>query len=302
MSASPPGAGNSGAVVVTHGPPDDLDRRLAPLLERTARLVVVDNASAAPAATVLARLAARERVEVVRNETNRGVAAALNQGITALAARGLDWALLLDQDSRPAAELLDVVRGAWEDAGRPADVAVIGCNHRAPGGRTALAPAPAGRSWIAVASVITSGSALSIDAWRALGPMREELFIDYVDHEFCLRARARGWRVLLATRPAIEHAIGDVTRHRLLWQSAGTSNHAAVRRYYRVRNQIVVYREYGWREPRWMAHDLWIGLKSLAQMCLWERDRPAKLRGVARGLADGLLGRLGPARAQRIPR
>ena len=56
----------------------------------------------------------------------------------------------------------------------------------------------------------------------------------------------------------------------------------------------MLLREYGLREPRWAARDLWASWKSLVQLCLFEGDRLRKLGGVVRGLRDGLLRRMGP--------
>jgi rhamnosyltransferase len=44
--------------------------------------------------------------------------------------------------------------------------------------------------------VITSGSFIPISIFNDVGFMREELFIDFVDIDWCLRARAKGYEIV----------------------------------------------------------------------------------------------------------
>jgi len=49
-----------------------------------------------------------------------------------------------------------------------------------------------------------------------IGVFREEFFIDRVDFEYCLRAKARGYCVIRTRKPLMSHTIGTPTAHRLL--------------------------------------------------------------------------------------
>jgi rhamnosyltransferase len=51
-------------------------------------------------------------------------------------------------------------------------------------------------------TTITSGSLVSLTVFQLLGGLRDDFFIDCVDHEYCLRARAHGFRVMITSRGA----------------------------------------------------------------------------------------------------
>src|SRR5208337_1317621 len=105
--------------------------------------------------------------------------------------------------------------------------------------------APHSAPWEEAETVITSGSLIPLAAHADIGPFREEFFIDYVDSEYCCRARAKEYFVIKTRRPLMSHAIGAWSRHSVLGMNKWTSNHSPDRRYYIARNDTVMLREYG---------------------------------------------------------
>ena len=136
--------------------------------------------------------------------------------------------------------------------------------------------------------MITSGSLLSLPAYKVIGAFREEFFIDCVDLEYCLRARAHGFRVIMACKPLMEHSIGCLSEHRLPWKKTGTSNHAAFRQYFMTRNILIVVREYMRKEPGWVLATLWSRAKSILLVCLFEKKRFHKIGYFLLGGLDGI--------------
>jgi rhamnosyltransferase len=57
--------------------------------------------------------------------------------------------------------------------------------------------------------VITSGSIIPIKVLDDVGLMREELFIDFVDIEWCLRAPQKGYEIVAINKVMIDHHLGD---------------------------------------------------------------------------------------------
>ena len=282
-----PAAGNVVAVIVTLGADRDVIHHVETLIGRVSRVVVVDNGSGAESASVLDSIAALPSTEVVRNPANLGIARALNQGAQVAIDAGADWLLTLDQDAEPAEEIVSTagrIFDAYPDRDR---IAVIGS--------TSFEAARAGwvrgegeRPWIEVVNVVTAGSFVSLAVLRGIGGFREDLFVDYVDTEFCLRARAEGYRVLASRAPAMTHRIGQPTERWIGPRAVHPTNHSAVRRYYITRNRFFVWRHYWRAEPRSVAKDLLAAHKELVKLVLFEQDRPAKLRAMAAGLRDGL--------------
>jgi rhamnosyltransferase len=294
LPRAPTEASAISAVVITYHPDAGVAARLRAVAAQVGRLIVVDNGSAAPARAALAS----ESVELIQNGENLGVARALNLGVMAAAARGFEWCLLLDQDSVPDIDMVAGLLAVLAGVPDPERLALLGCAYRLPG--APLAPAAdsaADLGCVAVETVITSGSLLSLAAYRAVGPFRDELFIDYVDVDYCRRARAAGFRVLETRRPLMTHSIGAPSLHRLLWMQKWTTNHSADRRYYIARNQTVMLRESG------RHGSVVIVLKSLGRcirtakrIILYENDKYEKICAVSQGWWDGVRGILGPRR------
>ncbi len=143
--------------------------------------------------------------------------------------------------------------------------------------------------------MIASGTLVSVDAWRDLRGFRQDFFVDYVDLEFCLRARASGYRILRSLRPTIEHAIGRPERRRFLWRKVTATHHDRARRHSITRNRVVVWRTYWRREPSFVAVDALGFAKESLKIVLFEDDRKAKIAAILTGIRDGL-------RASRRPR
>jgi rhamnosyltransferase len=164
-------------------------------------------------------------------------------------------------------------------------------------GRQRDHPAPAvadGRTWEEVPALITAGSLVSLAVYRAIGPFREDFFVDYVDIEFCLRARRAGYHVVQGNAPTIEHSIGRPTRHRLIFRDVHPTNHSPARRYYITRNRILVWRLYARQEPGFVIHDAFESAKETVKLVLFEDRRRSKMRALLVGFVHGLRGLTGP--------
>jgi rhamnosyltransferase len=276
------------AVLVSYHPDAELPRRAARILAQVGALVIVDNGSGEATHEMLRRIAADPRVSLVLNSANLGVATALNLGVERVRALGFAWMLLLDQDSDLRDDMLASlieVRAAYP---QPARVAVIGAGF---GEET---PAAAGAAWQEVESVITSGSLIPLAVHAAVGPFRDEFFIDYVDSEYCFRARAQGYRVIRTAKPLMSHTIGAPTRHDLLGIAKWTTNHSPDRRYYIARNDTVMLREYGgYAYGSWALKSLDRRLRTCKLIVLYERSKGRKIAAVLAGWWDGVRGRLG---------
>jgi rhamnosyltransferase len=281
------------AIVVTFNPDSDLCSRLERIARQLPRVVIVDNCSTAPCVVQLTKSADQLGIHLILNSSNMGIARALNQGVRWAAEQGFGWVLALDQDTIIAPEMVESLGRVYRASTSPAAIAVIGSNFRRPGNATPFhnftnLNGAFGRE---VKTVITSGSLMSLDVFHAIGGFRDDFFIDSVDLEYCLRARAHGFRVMMSSVPLMDHSIGRVSDHRLPWKNTGTSNHPPWRHYFMARNTMILAREYISKEPSWVLSSLWSRVKSILLVLFFERERLPKIRYFALGLIDGVLGR-----------
>lgn len=87
--------------------------------------------------------------------------------------------------------------------------------------------------------IIASGCLIRVTILDDVGLMKEELFIDYIDVEWSLRAQAKGYGVYIAPKARMAHTIGD---SRLTILGRTISVHSPLRRYYLVRNSFFMLR------------------------------------------------------------
>ena len=266
--------------------------------------MIVDNGSGEAALAMLRGLAAANRtIDVIENRKNLGVARALNLGAARAAARGFAWLLLLDQDSEVEPDLVRALFDVRAAHPAPERLAILGAGFVESGQEPRVAaPAQPHPPWQEVETAITSGSLLSVETYRRIGAFRDELFIDYVDTDYCRRARAAGYAIATTCRPLMSHAIGAPAAHRWLWFEKWTRNHSADRQYYIARNDTVMLRE-GGRHPHgaWSLKSLARRLRSAKRILLYEDTKARKLAALGAGWWDGLRGRLGPRRSDAAP-
>jgi rhamnosyltransferase len=278
------------AVVVTRNPDAGLFSRMEQVRAQVDRAVLVDNGSGDLCVSRLRELATSLRVHLILNGANEGVARALNQGAQYAEEQQYRWVLALDQDTSVAADMVDSLLAVYQEFPDKARLAVIGSNYTDPvHGRPAAANPDGNHSWgEEVKTVITSGSLISLDALNEIGGFRDEFFVDCVDLEYCLRARSKGFRIALSSRPLMQHCIGNLTEHHLPWKATGTTNHPPQRQYFIARNTVLLACEYLGREPTWVLSTLWSRMKSLLLICLFEKERLQKLKHALIGTLDGV--------------
>ncbi|MEN6372207.1 MAG: glycosyltransferase family 2 protein [Armatimonadota bacterium] len=285
---------NTCSVVVTFHPDPALPDRLSPITRQVDRLLIVDNGSGNSVDTIFDTLASDTRIEIIRNKENLGLAAALNQGIRWAGEHGYQWVLTMDQDSLAYDSMLSGLADAYCAAQNSRNIAVIGANYV---DRSTSIPffSPTGleKPWNDAKTVITSGSLVSLEAVEAIGSFRDDLFIDHVDDEFCLRARSKGFGVIITSEVFMEHVIGAPTKEIFFCKSLFTTNAPAARRYYQTRNLLVIAKEYFSADSGWVFNALKVRLKELILMLMFENNKLDKLWKTALGAFDALRGRMG---------
>jgi rhamnosyltransferase len=297
------------AVVVSLNPPGNFEARVCALVARFERIFLIDNGSDPVLYdAVLDRLGARRGVQLLRNGRNRGIAAALNQGMEAARAAGFGWALLLDHDSVPAADMVALQFRALARWPEPDRVAVLVPSVRCVDTQRRWRWPRAGRSGIGrfrfvysdrqrcpidVDIAIGSGMLVHLGHDRLLGGMREDLFVDAVDIEYCLRVRDHGLQIVAVPAAVLHHRLGAMSRRRIGRLQAFPTHHSPLRHYYIARNRVHLLRWYARRDPRWTTYEAMAAAKLAFKVALFERNRREKFRMMVEGLRDGLLGRTG---------
>lgn len=283
-----------------YNPTEEFLLNLATARAQCEDLVAVDN-TPEPSTELHERLR-DDGVRVIANRNSAGLGGAFNRGTEALFEEGADVVLLLDQDSKIDDGFVAVMIAACEQV--PDDAFILGPKiHETTMDVVMTVPAPDGELERNIADettglfearmVISSGSAITESAWRRLGPFREDYFIEFLDAEYCLRARERGVPVYVTAAVTLRQTWANTRRH----GAVHTSHADASRRYYMVRNAMDTSRRYG--VPR--RRVLQLAAREVVAVIALEQHKLPKLFAIAAGVADGARGRLG-ALGERQPR
>jgi rhamnosyltransferase len=276
-------------VVVTYHPKPECVRSLEAIAPQVGRLLIVDNGSSAASFAPVEEAASRVEARVVRLGSNRGIATALNVALEHACEQGFTWLATFDQDSRPGQGLLAEMLHVLESYPEPDRVALVTPVHveEACGVTSVtLETLAEGSGWRLLPLAITSGNLLKVAAASRVGGFDASLFIDFVDHEMCLRLRRAGYQILEASEVRLMHSLGRMEIRRFFGKRPRVSHHSRLRRYYITRNRALLWRQYGSFDRRWMVDDVHRFLNEIVAITLWEEDVPGKLRMMARGLID----------------
>ena len=199
-------------------------------------------------------------VTIINNPSNIGLASAINVGILAAKKKGVKMVGLFDQDTiLPDNFLQNMIENInnYQSDKLTALFSPIFFNNvtHEYGSIINFKPLRLIRSkpnqYMSVKHpkyVITSGSFISISVLDDVGLMREELFIDFVDIEWCLRARAKKYEIVVFPSITISHFLGD---YAVTFLRSSFPVHSPLRMYYYFRNAIYLYRldgiEWNWR-------------------------------------------------------
>lgn len=287
------------AVVVTFEPDiPALQRVLTALSAQVAAVVVVDNGSAGGLDT--AGLGADHWLLLDRN---LGIAAAQNRGIDWARSRGAEFVLLSDQDSEPAPDMVArLVSAAHELAAAGAPLALVAPAYldarqavnipfmHLTQGRPRWFDCDDGADRPEITTAIASGALIPMTALDAVGLMREALFIDLVDVEWCFRARAQGLRAFGVCSARLGHRLGERPA-RVLGRTLAT--HSPLRNYYFYRNALWLFRQ-DYVPAAWKRVIAGQMLKRYLVFSLLVRPQLAYFRMMTLGIWHGLRGRGGP--------
>lgn len=185
-------------------------------------------------------------------ESNSGIAFAQNVGIKKCYEQNIDYIVFFDQDSFVSSDYVNNLKAEMIKLESYNNVATLGPVFKDSrydffydviklnkyGVRKKIKGNDV-RGFEEVSFIISSGSIISRTALDLVGDMDERLFIDYVDTEWCLRARSKNLKVFVTSNVVMTHAIGDKF---LKFMKYNIPVHSSFRRYYRIRNAFYFFR------------------------------------------------------------
>ena len=291
------------AVIVTYNPDlTVLQQLLDALLPQVGQAMVVDNGSTADVVAWCERRG-DSRLTVRGLGRNEGIAEAQNVGVGAARQAAAGYVLLSDQDSKPAPDMVAALRDVLVQLARDGvNAAAAGPCYldarqdnpspfiRVEGLRRVRCCEKDYGAVVKVDHLIASGCLIPMAALNAVGLMRRDMFIDYVDIEWGLRAKSLGWQSWGVFAARMSHSLGDTPGK---FMGVCYSIGSPLRHYYKMRNAVWLCQQaHVPRNWKWVEGYM-IVLRFVLYAAL-AKPRWAHVSKMVRGLVHGLKSRLGP--------
>ena len=232
---------------------------------------------------------ANPSIKYITNQQNEGIAKPLNSAARMAIAEGFDWLLTMDQDSSFAdGDFLKYINCILNYDMR-SEVGMFGVEHDS-------------RKNIYhdchfdfISHLITSGSLLNLKVYQATNGFDENLFIDHVDHDFCLQVLSGGFKIMKLNNILLDHKIGSTSKN-ISFKSFEKTNrtlHPPLRMYYILRNYLYLKKKYKDQFVK-EFEEITTGVKnSIKNNLLYNKERGSVLKYIYMAIRDFRKGKMG---------
>ena len=282
------------AVIVTFNPIQSLLNRLIVSIHKQVDwVVIVDDASSFPINGSIIE----KNVTYILNSENKGLAEAQNKGIKWAIDNAATHVIIFDQDSEPIGDMVEQLISAEArliELGQ--QVAAVGpiftdikSNETSPflslkKYSITKKNLPDFESYAEAFCLISSGQLIRCSVIREVGMMRGDLFIDFIDIEWGLRAGRKGYKCFGVFSAKMNHSFGDSS---VQICNKTVSLHSPYRNYYITRNAIILYLS-SYIPFAWKVADLRLFFKRNLLAIVLSTNKLVDLKFILLGIKDGL--------------
>ena len=279
-------------VVVTYKPDTEtLEKLIQSIYSQLSKLIIVDNTP--DGSKNLEKFSTLPNIEIVYLRNNYGIAYAQNIGIKKSLEEKANYILLSDQDTIYPVDyvksMIDCFRYEKVAAAGPVYINTV-TGELSPIIKNYFKKEYVTSGKHEVFQMIASGMIINSLYIKDIGFMREDLFIDWVDLEWCWRARKKGYKLIVNADVKIEHNLGYKSRT-ILGKKIALRNH--IRHYYMVRNGFYLSL---YSHDLDIIHKLILFIKSVIYLIAFPilaKPHLKNLRCTLKGFFDGITGKLG---------
>jgi len=296
------------AIIVTYYPDDRLSDLLFSIGKQVDDIWVIDNGSTGQSKKIIEKLlkGSNTSFNLILNKENLGLATAQNQGIKEAMNLGVNWILLLDQDSIPAHDMTKELMFAADSYNKKEYIGMLTPRHENDDGKLSIPSYSVKSKFLLrryfmdlnevddmLAFGMASGSLIPSHVLKEVGMMKEDFWIDYIDYDFSFRLRELGYRIIGVGAARLKHRLGDTSRINFGKKYLSYHVHPAFRRYTIYRNRVLVLRQHGLKFPSFLIFEILSIGKDFLKLIFIEDKKLSKFNAIIRGLIDGLLGKGG---------
>jgi rhamnosyltransferase len=273
----------AGVVVLYYPNFDDLNQNINSYIDYVDLLIVVANSEIDESLLVKTN-----KIEIIKNKTNLGIAKALNQAAEFSRNRAFNWLLTMDQDSR---FLNDMFFKAFQQANKK-NVAIFTPNHQIVNEIENCETVFFEESEKDVL-VMTSGNIISLDIYKEIGGFEDKLFIDEVDIDYCLKAKKSKFRIVKYPNIFMNHKLGEEKIVTLFNRKYHIFQHSPIRTYYIFRNNLYIFKKFLPYFPFVILMRIKELIKEALRICFFQTCKIQHLKNILKGFFDFFRNRYG---------
>jgi len=254
------------------------------------RIYLIDNGSK-NIEKIKSEFGGSQKIEIIENNQNFGIATALNQMCNMAIKDGFDYIMTLDQDSVPESDLIEKY-SRYLDMDKVALITPRFIDDNEFEESTAIGNEP----YSFVERCNTSASLVKLSAFNEVGGFDDKMFIDCVDFDYCTTLLKNGYKILRDNEAILHHRLGEAKEVRFfipfgkllgikkLQKPLYTYNHSPLRTYYYARN--IRYYAFKHKDFINLKTEKRVYLKWLVLKLFFEKQKFARLRAIIKGKKD----------------
>jgi rhamnosyltransferase len=231
-----------------------------------------------------------KNIILVGNGKNIGLAKGMNDAVVEVfnSSLDIDSVIMFDQDSLPDIDLPIQLQSSYFEGGHPKNIACLG--PRLIDMKSNLNKVLVLDRYEEVLSLATSGTFVTRDNFKVIGHLKDDFFIDCLDHEWCFRAKNMGFRILRDNKLSMIHNMGE---NGLDW--FGTYKpiyRSPMRHYYITRNTIAMLKK-NYVPLKWKIIEFLKLIRRIIFYVIFSRRSYQSVIYIYNAIFDGLNGRMG---------
>lgn len=278
------------AVIITYNVENNFKNRINKLKGKVDEIIIVDNGSKPETISMLKEL--EKKITIIYLEKNKGIAYALNKGIKYSIEKGYDWVLTLDHDSIVTDDMIENMLKCYENFDKylkekVAMLVPVHVEEKEYQNNSVISnEEKLSKPYIEVLTEITSGALTKAKIYKDVGLYDEKLFIDLVDHDYCLSLNRKGFKIIQVNSAVLIHNLGESVKKNVLGLKMIPTNHSPLRRYYMSRNRHYIWDKYKKDFPGWVLTDKRRFITENLKIILFEDKKIEKFKYIKKGIKD----------------
>jgi len=260
------------AVVTLFNPTEDVLDNIRSYLPYIKELLIIDNSNTT--SSIVSTLKKEfSSIVLLSSSVNLGISKSLNLAISYSKRKNYNWLLTMDQDSYFPPSEIDKFLTLFSQLSKD-NLAIFSPLHNK---KFLKEEFPHNSKEL---FVLTSANIINIEKVVSMGGFDENLFIDEVDHDFCLRLKKLNYIIIQNYNCYIHHTLGK--KHSKL----NINLYSSERIYYMIRNYLYIKKKYKREVPSFFRERDTYLLKFFFKQFIYSNHRGRYIKMFYKGIQD----------------